>query len=42
MDVVFAGVFLIVVITLTLNQLIELLQKKLLLRFKKEGARGGY
>ncbi|MDR1997676.1 MAG: ABC transporter permease [Candidatus Margulisbacteria bacterium] len=42
MDVVFAGVFLIVVITLTLNHLIEILQKKLLLRYQKAGTRGGY
>ncbi|GBR76906.1 nitrate/sulfonate/bicarbonate transport systems permease_2 [Candidatus Termititenax persephonae] len=42
MDVVFAGVFLIVVITLSLNQLIEIWQQRLLLRFKKEGTRGGY
>jgi sulfonate transport system permease protein len=42
MDVVFAGVFLIVVITLSLNYLIEVLQQKLLLRFRKEGTRGGY
>jgi sulfonate transport system permease protein len=42
MDVVFAGVFLIVVITLSLNCLIETAQQKLLLRFKKEGTRGGY
>ncbi|MDR2429148.1 MAG: ABC transporter permease [Candidatus Margulisbacteria bacterium] len=42
MDVVFAGVFLIVVITLSLNYLIEIGQQKLLGRFKKEGTRGGY
>jgi sulfonate transport system permease protein len=42
MDVVFAGVFLIVVITLGLNYLIEIGQQKLLRRFKKEVTRGGY